>query len=233
MENGPASGRNMVSLLGIRGEREYKILRSRMVREQIAGRGIKDQRVICAMEKVSRHLFVEEALAATAYGDFSLPIGEGQTISKPYVVACMTEALELEPRHRVLEIGTGSGYQTAILAMLCHQVFSTERIQGLAMRARHLLARLGFYNVVIRHCDGSQGWPEEAQFNGIIVTAAAPSIPDPLVNQLAEGGRLIMPVGNDKSQRLTLVQRGDHGISQTVIADCDFVKLIGSYGWKA
>lgn len=222
-----------MSILGIRGEKEYQILRSRMVREQIAARGITDQRVINAMEKVSRHLFVEEALAATAYGDFSLPIGDGQTISKPYVVALMTEALALEPWHRVLEIGTGSGYQTAILAMLCQQVFSTERIQGLAMKARHLLARLGFYNVVIRHCDGSQGWPEEARFNAIIVTAAAPSIPDPLVNQLAEGGRLVMPVGNDKAQQLTLVQHADHGISETVIADCDFVKLIGSHGWEA
>ncbi|MGA1840440.1 MAG: protein-L-isoaspartate(D-aspartate) O-methyltransferase [bacterium] len=202
-----------------------------MVKEQIVARGIKDPRVIRAMEKVSRHLFVEEALAATAYGDYSLPIGEGQTISKPYIVALMTESLELKPQDRVLEIGTGSGYQTVVLAMLSRQVFSVERIRYMALRARRLLSSLGCYNVVIRVCDGSQGWPEKIYFDAIIVTAAAPSVPGPLVEQLADKGRLIIPVGNKGEQKLLLLRREGQKISQKQLTDCEFVRLIGNYGW--
>ena len=217
--------------LGIRDKGDYRILRTRMVKEQIVARGIKDPGVIRAMEKVSRHLFVEEALAATAYGDFSLPIGEGQTISKPYIVALMTESLELKPQDRVLEIGTGSGYQTAVLAMLSRQVFSVERIRYIALRARRLLSSLGCYNVVIRVCDGSQGWPEKICFDAIIVTAAAPSVPEPLIEQLADKGRLIIPVGNKGEQKLLLLRREGEKISQKQLVDCEFVKLIGNYGW--
>jgi protein-L-isoaspartate(D-aspartate) O-methyltransferase len=184
------------------------------------------------MEKVSRHLFVEEALAATAYGDFSLPIGEGQTISKPYIVALMTESLELKPQDRVLEIGTGSGYQTAVLAMLSRQVFSIERIKYMALRARRLLSSLGCYNVVIRICDGSQGWPEKIYFDAIIVTAAAPLVPEPLVEQLADKGRLVIPVGNKGEQKLLLLRREGQKIRQEQLTDCEFVKLIGNYGWR-
>jgi protein-L-isoaspartate(D-aspartate) O-methyltransferase len=203
-----------------------------MVKDQIAGRGIKDQKVIQAMEKVSRHLFVEEALAATAYGDFSLPIGEGQTISKPYMVGLMTEALELKRQDRVLEIGTGSGYQTAILANLCYQVFSIERIKYLALRARRLLNSLRYYNVIIRICDGSQGWPEKKHFDAIIVTAAAPLVPEPLVEQLADNGRLVVPVGNKGEQKLLLLRREGERITQKQVTNCEFVKLIGNYGWR-
>ncbi len=218
--------------LKIRDKKDYQILKTKMVRDQIISRGIKDQRVIRAMEKVSRHLFVEEALAATAYGDFSLPIGEGQTISKPYIVALMTESLELKPQDRVLEIGTGSGYQTAILAMLCRQVFSIERIKYLALKARRLLSSLGFYNVVIRICDGSQGWPEEIFFDAIIVTAAGPFVPEPLVGQLADKGRLVIPVGNKGDQKLLLLRREGERIRQEQLTDCEFVKLIGNYAWR-
>ncbi|MGA1865574.1 MAG: protein-L-isoaspartate(D-aspartate) O-methyltransferase [bacterium] len=217
--------------LGIRDKGDYRILRTRMVKEQIIARGIKDPRVIRAMEKVSRHLFVEEALAATAYGDFSLPIGEGQTISKPYIVALMTESLEIKPQDKVLEIGTGSGYQTAVLAMLSRQVFSVERIRYMALRARRLLSSLGCYNVVIRVSDGSQGWPEKIYFDAIIVTAAAPSVPEPLVEQLADKGRLIIPVGNKGEQKLLLLRREGQKISQKQLTDCEFVRLIGNYGW--
>jgi protein-L-isoaspartate(D-aspartate) O-methyltransferase len=218
--------------LGIKDKRDYQILRTRMVKDQIIARGIKDLRVIRVMEKVYRHLFVEEALAATAYGDFSLPIGEGQTISKPYIVALMTESLELNPQDRVLEIGTGSGYQTAILAMLSHQVFSVERIKYMAIRARRVLSSLRCYNVVIRVCDGSQGWPEKIHFDAIIVTAAAPSVPEPLVEQLADKGRLVIPVGSKGEQKLLLLRREGEKISQEQLTDCEFVKLIGNYGWR-
>lgn len=218
--------------LEIRGKKEYQILRTRMVRDQIISRGIQDQRLIRVMERVSRHLFVEEALAATAYGDFSLPIGEGQTISKPYMVALMTESLELKRQDRILEIGTGSGYQTAILAMLCHQVFSIERIKSLAVRARRLISRLGYYNVIIRNGDGSQGWPEKIYFDAIIVAAAAPFVPEPLVEQLADNGRLVIPVGNSGDQKLLLLRRDGQRIIQKQVANCEFVKLIGNYGWR-
>jgi protein-L-isoaspartate(D-aspartate) O-methyltransferase len=203
-----------------------------MVKDQILDRGIKDQRLIQAMEQIPRHLFVEEALAGTAYGDFSLPIGQGQTISRPSVVALMTEALELKSDEKVLEIGTGSGYQTAVLAMLCYQVFSIERIRYFAIKARRLLSHLGFYNVIVKHCDGSQGWPEKQYFDGIMVTASAPFVPHPLIDQLVEGGRIVIPIGSNGDQKLLLLRKEGERIIQKQIADCKFVKLIGNYGWK-
>lgn len=211
---------------------DYGIIRSNMVRDQIIGRGIKDQRVINAMNTVPRHLFVEEALASRAYGDFSLPIGQGQTISQPFMVALMTEALALKGTDKVLEIGTGSGYQTAILSMLCRRIYSIERKKSFAIGARRLLSKLGYYNIVLRACDGSQGWPEAILFDGIIVTAGAPKVPEPLIDQLAEDGRLVIPVGEQNLQRLLVLTKKDGKITQKEIAGCVFVKLIGNHGWQ-
>ena len=169
--------------------------RLRMVEEQIVARGIKDQRVIAAMGKVPRHLFVEEALQSQAYSDHPLPIGEKQTISQPYMVALMTEALELTGKEKVLEIGTGSGYQTAILAECAAKVFSIERIRSLAIKARKLLLELGYFNIEVKFSDGTFGWLEEGPFDAIMVTAGAPDIPQPLIDQLKVGGRMAIPVG--------------------------------------
>ncbi len=211
---------------------DYKILRSKMVRDYILARGIQDKRVIKAMEDVPRHLFVEEALAARAYGDFSLPIGKGQTISNPHMVAFMTEALAINSHDKVLEIGTGSGYQTAILAKLCTRVYSIERIRSLGIKARRLLNSLGYYNIIIRIHDGSRGWPEEMYFDAIIVTACAPFVPEPLLNQLSDGGRLVIPVGDKRSQKLFLWSRVGQKIIKKEAIVCNFVKLIGNYGWE-
>ena len=202
-----------------------------MVQTQIAARGIKDPRVLEAMRKVPRHLFVEEALKDQAYGDYPLPIGEGQTISQPYIVALMTEALELKGPEKVLEVGTGSGYQAAILAELAKQVYSIERYPSLAHRAKRLLERLGYRNVIIRVGDGTKGWPEVAPFDAIIVTAAGPKIPEPLLEQLKDGGRLVMPVGDQWSQYLIKVtKKGDRLIKENLGA-VRFVKLVGEYGF--
>ena len=211
---------------------DYQILRSNMVKDQIVARGIKDQRVIQAMEKVPRHLFVEEAFESRAYGDFSLPIGEGQTISQPYMVGLMIDALELKEQARVLEIGTGSGYQTAILSKICRRVYSIERIKSLGLKARRLLSQLACYNVLIRICDGSQGWPDKVIFDAIIVAAGAPFVPKPLLDQLAEDGRLVIPVGGENFQRLLILSKKGERIIQKEITDCLFVKLIGKHGWK-
>ncbi len=206
--------------------------RKRMVQTQLVSRGIRDARVLLAMSKVPRHLFVEEALRGQAYGDFPLPIGEQQTISQPYIVALMTEALELLGTEKVLEIGAGSGYQAAILAELAAQVFSIERIPALASRARRNLESLRYFNVKIKVGDGTLGWPEEAPFDAIIVTAASPAIPQPLLNQLALGGRLVIPVGDCYSQTLTVVRQSPEGLEFDYRGGCRFVKLIGSYGWS-
>lgn len=203
-----------------------------MVAEQITDRGIQNPRVIAAMRKVPRHLFVEEALAVRAYGDHPLPIGERQTISQPYMVALMTEALDPGPKDRVLEIGTGSGYQTAILAELCAKVLSIERIKPLAERAENLLSNLGYTNFLIKVGDGTNGWKEEAPFEGILVTAGAPRIPEALLGQLSEGGRLIIPIGDEFSQSLTKVVRKDDAYHHSCLTGCVFVKLIGNHGWK-
>jgi protein-L-isoaspartate(D-aspartate) O-methyltransferase len=206
--------------------------RLRMVEEQIVARGIKDQRVIAAMGKVPRHLFVEEALQSQGYSDHPLPIGEKQTISQPYMVALMTEALELTGKEKVLEIGTGSGYQTAILAECAAKVFSIERIRLLAIKARKLLLELGYFNIEIKFSDGTFGWLEEGPFDAIMVTAGAPDIPQPLIDQLKVGGRMAIPVGDTFVQDLMRIQKTGDGITKENYGGCRFVRLIGKYGWE-
>jgi protein-L-isoaspartate(D-aspartate) O-methyltransferase len=211
---------------------DYGIAREKMVTEQLVKRGIQDPRVLAAMRKVPRHLFVDEALATRAYGDYPLPIGEKQTISQPYMVALMSDALALGPKDRILEIGTGSGYQTAILAELCSKVFSIERIRVIAERAEKTLKDLGYSNFLIRVGDGSKGWKEEAPFNGILVTAGAPSVPKVLEQQLTDGGSLIIPVGDEFSQSLIKIVREGDEFYHHDLTGCVFVKLIGNHGWK-
>ncbi|GAB7026483.1 protein-L-isoaspartate(D-aspartate) O-methyltransferase [Geotalea toluenoxydans] len=204
-----------------------------MVETQIIGRGITDRRVIDAMLKVPRNIFVEEAMAAQAYSDSSLPIGEKQTISQPYMVALMSEMLQLTGREKVLELGTGSGYQTAILAELSDRVYTVERIRSLALRARKALDRLHYLNVNLKIGDGTDGWAAEAPFDAIIVTAGAPDVPAHLVDQLALGGRLVIPVGNQLDQTLVRVTKEKDGIvTCQESVPCRFVKLIGKYGWS-
>lgn len=213
----------------------YKKQRSRMVETQIKSRGISDSRVLMAMETVPRHLFIDEGLIDQAYNDSPLPIGEKQTISQPYIVALMTQALELNGKERVLEIGTGSGYQTAILASLAERVFSIERIAPLAVKARKILDRLNYYNVALRVGDGSYGWKEEAPFDAIITTAAAPEIPQYLVEQLAVGGKLVVPIGGRDVQtlyKLTRLIENPQEIRKEDLGGCRFVSLIGESGWK-
>jgi protein-L-isoaspartate(D-aspartate) O-methyltransferase len=206
--------------------------RLRMVEEQIAGRGIKDPRLIVAMRKVPRHLFVEEALQDQAYSDHPLPIGEKQTISQPYMVALMTEALALTGKEKVLEIGTGSGYQAAILAELASKVFTVERILSLAIRARELLLQLNYSNVEVKFSDGTVGWVDESPFDAIMVTAGSPEIPQPLIDQLIVGGRMAIPVGDAYSQDLIRIVKTEDGIKKENWGGCRFVKLIGKYGWE-
>jgi len=211
---------------------DFPKARVKMVEEQIISREIKDPRVIAAMKKVPRHLFVEEALQSQAYSDHPLPIGEKQTISQPYMVALMTEALQLTGKERVLEIGAGSGYQTAILAELAERVFSIERIRPLAIRARQLIYELGYFNVEIKIFDGTYGWAEEGPFEAIMVTAGAPDIPQPLLDQLTIGGRLVVPVGDAFVQDLIRITKTGEGIKREDLGGCRFVKLIGKYGWN-
>ena len=204
-----------------------------MVETQLVPRNIKDKRVIEAMLVMPRHLFVpEEALWSQAYSDFPLPIGEKQTISQPYIVALMTETLELKGTEKVLEIGTGSGYQTAILSMLADKVYSIERISSLAARARKVLDSINCSNVVIKIGDGTLGWSEEAPFDAILTTAAAPDIPQCYIEQLNIGGRLVIPVGEEYSQTLVKVIKTDKGVIRQEMGGCRFVKLIGRYGWR-
>jgi len=211
----------------------FEIARRRMVETQIIDRGIKDRMVIEAMFKVPRHIFVEEAISSQAYSDSPLPIGEKQTISQPYMVALMTELLELNGSEKVLEIGTGSGYQAAILATIASRVYTVERIRPLALRARKALDSIGLFNVNIKIGDGTDGWQEEAPFDAILVTAGAPDIPDILIAQLGSGGKLIIPVGDQLEQTLVRVIKKDDGsfIRENSVA-CRFVKLIGKHGWK-
>ena len=214
-------------------QNEYKSKRVQMVEAQIRDRGVKDRRVLEAFTKVPRHLFLDEALWPQAYDDNPLPIGEKQTISQPYIVALMTEALHLTGQEKVLEIGTGSGYQTAILAALAEQVYSIERIPSLAKRARKMLDDLKFTNVIINIGDGTQGWKEYTPYAGIIVTAAAPEAPDPLLQQLEVGGRLVIPIGNEVAQDLTVyVKEGEDKYREENYGGVRFVKLIGAYGWR-
>jgi len=210
----------------------YYKLRSDMVKHQIAARGIKDTRVLEAMLSVPRHLFVPENLANRAYDDSPLPIGDGQTISQPYMVAWMTELLEIEEGDRVLEIGTGSGYQAAILCELAGEVMSIEKYPDLARTAEKRIGALGYVNIRIRVGDGTLGWPEEAPFEGIIVTAGAPSVPQPLLEQLADGGRLVIPVGPSGMQMLNVITRHGNDFQTRDEGTCVFVPLVGKFGWK-
>lgn len=210
---------------------DYAVARQRMVAEQLVRRGITHQGVLYAMAKVHRHLFVEEAFWGRAYGDYSLPIGEKQTISQPFMVALMTELLELKKDQRVLEIGTGSGYQTAILAELGAKVYSIERNRRLASRARYRLESLGYHHTWTRVGDGSIGWKDKAPFDAIIVSAGAPSIPQCLAEQLADGGRLVLPVGQPWNQALKKGTKRGTTVRWTDLGNCTFVKLIGEQGW--
>lgn len=204
-----------------------------MIEEQLTRRGISDERVIAAMRRVPRHLFVEEALRDRAYGDHPLPIGEHQTISQPYIVALMTSLLTLEGGEKVLEVGTGSGYQTAVLAALARRVCSIERRPALAARARSVIEGHGITNVWIRVGNGTLGWPDEAPFDRILVAAGGPLVPPPLFQQLAEGGRMIVPIGDTANQTLTLVENVGGTMKTTPYGDCTFVKLVGKYAWDA
>lgn len=203
-----------------------------MVEEQLIPRGIKDQRVLDAFRKVERHRFVPEEIRMSAYADFPLPIGEGQTISQPYIVALMTECLNLTGMERVLEIGTGSGYQTAILSELSKEIYSIERFENLAKKSQSDLTELGYTNIKIRAGDGTLGWPEEAPFDRIIVTAASPRVPLPLIEQLDENGLIILPLGSDFGQVLTLVKKVKGQLQSTEICGCAFVPLVGKYGYN-
>ncbi|MBI3399490.1 MAG: protein-L-isoaspartate(D-aspartate) O-methyltransferase [Deltaproteobacteria bacterium] len=219
--------------LKLKEKDNYARSRQRMVETQLIPRGIKDGRVLEAMRTIPRHLFVpEEALWSQAYSDFPLPIGEKQTISQPYIVAVMTEAMELKGTEKVLEIGTGSGYQAAVLSMLAYKVYSIERLSQLAARARKVLDSIGCSNVVVRIGDGTLGWQEEAPFDAILTTAAAPDIPRCYIEQLKIGGRLVIPVGEEYSQTLAKVIKTNKGIIRQDMGGCRFVKLVGRYGWK-
>jgi protein-L-isoaspartate(D-aspartate) O-methyltransferase len=207
----------------------------KMVDSQLRARGIVDQRVLEAMEKIPRHLFVDEVLAEQAYNDNPLPIDSRQTISQPYMVALMTEAMELSGKDKVLEIGSGSGYQTAILADLAERVFTIERIAALATRARRISESLNYYNVAVRVGDGTFGWREESPFAAVMVTAGAPKIPKLLIEQLVVGGRLVIPVGNRGSQvlmKVTRLSQDPEDLKAEDLGGCRFVDLIGEYGWN-
>ena len=213
------------------GTSDYTRAREKMVREQIVGQGIKDQRVIDALLEVPRHLFIPEALQGQAYGDSALPIGEGQTISQPYMVAYLSEALGLCGTEKVLEVGTGSGYQAAVLARLADRVYSMERVRSLLERARKAFDAVRCHNVITRLSDGSYGWEEEAPFDAILVTAGAPSLPQPLVGQLKVGGTMVVPVGDRNFQKLIRIRRNIGGPTEEELIECNFVALVGDHGW--
>ncbi len=211
---------------------DFQELRDLMVTTQLIPRGIKDERLLRVMRKVPRHLFVDEYVQDKAYDDMALPIGDGQTISQPYMVAVMTELLELTGDEKVLEIGTGSGYQTAILAELSKEVFTIERFANLSDRAKEKLTALDYDNIRFMVGDGTKGWPEEAPFHRILVTAGAPDIPETLAAQLTEGGIIVIPVGDFLSQRLVKGRKHKEKLSEEYHTPCVFVPLVGEYGWK-
>jgi len=210
----------------------FEIHRQRMVEEQLIPRGIHHPATLKAMGSVPRHLFVEDAMQARAYGDYPLPIGSGQTISQPFIVALMTQALELQGHEQVLEIGTGSGYQAAILSQICERIYTIERIDSLVGRARKIFDRLHYHNIVSRIDDGTIGWPDKSPFDAILVTAGGPKIPQPLVEQLGDPGRLVIPVGDQLVQELQLLEKIDGEISIRTIEQVRFVNLIGTHGWQ-
>jgi len=201
-----------------------------MVERNVAARGVKDARVLQAMRDVPRHLFVPALMAAKAYGPGALPIGSNQTISQPYIVGRMIELLELTGREKVLEIGTGTGYQTVVLSKLCAKVFSIERINELALRAAELIRNMKIYNATVKVFDGTYGWSDQAPFDRIIVAAAAPSVPEPLVQQLARTGKMVIPIGTGKSQRLARVTRVGTGVQIEDFGQAEFVPLVGRFG---
>lgn len=205
-----------------------------MVEQQLKRRGITSPAVLEAMRKVPRHCFVEEALQESAYNDYPIPVGEGQTISQPYMVALMTEMLDVAPTHTVLEVGTGSGYQTAVLAEMAQQVYTIERLPKLAQNARAVLERLKYYNVQVKVGDGTLGWKEDAPYDRIIVTAGAPAVPEALKDQLKVGGKLVAPVGSRYSQVLNVVTKHENNrLEVEKTCPCVFVKLVGEHGWTA
>lgn len=210
---------------------DHERKRRLMVEEQLKGRGIENEHVLNAFLEVERHLFVPEDLENNAYDDRPLSIGSNQTISQPYMVALMTEVLGIDKDDKVLEIGTGSGYQTAILSKVSKEVCSIERIGALAEKAESLLAKLGFSNIKYKVGDGTLGWPEESPFDKIIVTAATPRIPDPLINQLKDRGRIVLPLGGSFGQILTLIEKNGQSFIKKDICGCTFVPLIGKYGY--
>jgi protein-L-isoaspartate(D-aspartate) O-methyltransferase len=211
----------------------FEAAREQMVEDQLRARGINDARVLAAMRTIPRHLFVDESMRQRAYEDSPLPIDAAQTISQPYMVALMSEVLELNGTERVLEIGTGSGYQTAVLAALASEVFSVERLEGLADTARARLAALGYgEHVHVQTGDGSHGWAALAPFDAILVTAAVQSVPRPLVEQLADGGALVLPLGEVELQGLARIRRQGGALHVDYFGECRFVKLIGEYGWE-
>jgi len=213
-------------------EAYFRKLREDMVKTQLMSRGIFDKLVLDAMKKVPRECFLPKDLEGSAYDDCALPIGEGQTISQPYMVAIMTEKLGLSGGEKVLEIGTGSGYQAAILAEIASEVITIERIPSIAERSRKLFDELGYKNIKVIVGDGTLGMPEEAPFGGVIVTAGAPSIPKPLTEQLSDGGRLVIPVGETFEQTLTIVTKHGNKLDVERSIGCVFVPLVGKYGWK-
>ncbi len=212
---------------------DFATARARMVAEQLAARGIRDPRLLAAMQRLPRHAFVPPSQRARAYQDTPLPIGLQQTISQPYIVARMTELLELQGTENVLEIGTGSGYQAAVLAALARRVTSLERQDRLARQSAHTLRALAIQNVEVVHTDGSGGWPANAPYDAILVAAAAPGVPPPLLEQLTEGGRLVLPVGTRGLQRLQVWQRRGADFHHTQHNEVMFVPLRGKHGWDA
>ncbi len=220
------------SMVSVEDTHRYTLQRQRMIEEDLKGRDITDPRVLEVMGRLPREWFVKPEYAAQAYADYPLAIGLGQTISQPYIVALMTQCLQLNGKETVLEIGTGSGYQTAVLAQLCKKVYTIERFSELSVRAQAVLSRLGMDNIEYFVGDGSCGWPDNTkQFERILLTAAVPSVPEPLEKQLAESGRLVVPVGSDWNQMLTVYEKKQDLLHPKTICGCRFVKLIGQYGF--
>ncbi|MEO5378608.1 MAG: protein-L-isoaspartate(D-aspartate) O-methyltransferase [Magnetococcus sp. DMHC-6] len=207
-------------------------IRNRMIQEQLVNRGIVDTKVLETLLKIPRHLFVDEALASRAYSDATLPIGEGQTLSQPFTVARMTEALELKGREDVLEIGTGSGYQTAVLSKLCRWVFTIERLEKLSLTAQRRLKQMNIHNIIFQIGDGSLGWNNKRTFDRILITAVAPEIPNSLTDQLADNGILVAPEGNMDNQYMIRLYRKNNKIIRENLGQCRFVPLVGAEGWK-